>query len=161
MRLLNRTTRSVGLTAVGERLLSRLRPVLDDYEGALESINDFRDRPCGLLRLTVLPPASEFILAPVLGRFLAQYCDIKLEILAEPALQDIVAERFDADGRLAGNVVAGVERNDLFLEELRHFLACLRGEARPLVSVQEGVQSLKIAMAAHQSLENWTVEHLA
>jgi DNA-binding transcriptional LysR family regulator len=96
VRLLNRTTRSVGLTAVGERLLSRLRPVLDDYEGALESINDFRDRPCGLLRLTVLPPASEFVLAPVLGRFLKQYSDIKLEILAEPALQDIVAQRFDA-----------------------------------------------------------------
>ena len=57
VRLLNRTTRSVGLTAVGERLLTRLRPVLDDYESALESINDFRDRPCGGLRLTVPPPA--------------------------------------------------------------------------------------------------------
>lgn len=104
VRLLNRTTRSVGLTAVGERLLTRLRPVLDDYEGALESINDFRDRPCGLLRLTVLPPASEFMLAPVLGQFLAQYRDIKLEVLAEPALQDIVAERFDAGIRAGQRV---------------------------------------------------------
>jgi DNA-binding transcriptional LysR family regulator len=104
VRLLNRTTRSVGLTAVGERLLKRLRPVLDDYEGALESINDFRDRPCGLLRLTVVPPASEFVLAPLLGRFLAQYSDIKLEVLAEPALQDIVAERFDAGIRVGQRV---------------------------------------------------------
>jgi DNA-binding transcriptional LysR family regulator len=104
VRLLNRTTRSVGLTSVGERLLGRLRPVLDDYEGALESINDFRDRPCGLLRLTVLPPASEFMLAPVLGRFLAQYSDIKLEVLAEPALQDIVAQRFDAGIRVGQRV---------------------------------------------------------
>jgi DNA-binding transcriptional LysR family regulator len=104
VRLLNRTTRSVGLTAVGERLLGRLRPVLDDYEGALESINDFRDSPCGLLRLTVLPPASEFMLAPVLGHFLAQYPDIKLEVLAEPQLQDIVAERFDAGIRVGQRV---------------------------------------------------------
>jgi len=104
VRLLNRTTRSVNLTAVGERLLSRLRPVLDDYEKALESVNDFRDRPCGLLRLTVVPPASEFLLGPVLARFLEHYPDIKLEVLAEPALQDIVAERFDAGIRVGQRV---------------------------------------------------------
>ncbi len=104
VRLLNRTTRSVGLTAVGERLLDRLRPVLDDYDKALESINDFRDRPCGLLRLTVLPPASEFLLAPLLARFLAQYRDVRMEVLAETALQDIVAERFDAGIRMGQRV---------------------------------------------------------
>jgi DNA-binding transcriptional LysR family regulator len=104
VRLLNRTTRSVNLTAVGERLLAQLRPVLDDYERALESVNDFRDRPCGLLRLTVLPPASEFLLAPILARFLEQYPDIKIEVLAEPALQDIVAERFDAGIRVGQRV---------------------------------------------------------
>ncbi len=96
VRLLNRTTRSVSLTPVGERLLGQLRPVLDDYEAAIESINDFRDRPCGLIRLTVPPPASEFLLAPVLARFLAQYPEIKIEISADAALTDIVAERFDA-----------------------------------------------------------------
>src|SRR5215510_11480455 len=104
VRLLNRTTRSVNLTAVGERLLARLRPVLDDYEKALESVNDFRDRPCGLLRLTVVPPASEFVLGPLLGRFLEQYPDVKFEVLAEPVLQDIVAERFDAGIRLGQRV---------------------------------------------------------
>ena len=104
VRLLNRTTRSVNLTAVGERLLSRLRPVLDDYEKALESVNDFRDRPCGLLRLTVVPPASEFLLGPVLARFLEGYPDVKLEVLAEPALQDIVAQRFDAGIRVGQRV---------------------------------------------------------
>src|SRR6185437_3379763 len=67
VRLLNRTTRSVSLSAVGERLLSRLRPVLDDYTAALESVNAFRDRPCGMLRLTVLPPAAEFLIAPMLA----------------------------------------------------------------------------------------------
>src|ERR1051325_8338649 len=77
VRLLNRTTRSVSVTPVGERLLSRLRPVLDDYESALESLNDFRDRPCGVLRITVPPPATEFLLAPVLAEFLKQYSEIR------------------------------------------------------------------------------------
>jgi DNA-binding transcriptional LysR family regulator len=96
VRLLNRTTRSVSLSPVGERLLGRLRPVLDDYEGALESINAFRDTPCGGLRLTVPPPAAEFILAPVLPRFLAQYPDVRVEVSVDSTLTDIVAERFDA-----------------------------------------------------------------
>jgi DNA-binding transcriptional LysR family regulator len=47
VRLLNRTTRSVALTEAGERLLARLRPVLDDYEAAIDSVNSFRDRPAG------------------------------------------------------------------------------------------------------------------
>jgi len=104
VRLLNRTTRSVSLSAVGERLLSRLRPVLDDYTAALESVNAFRDRPCGMLRLTVLPPAAEFLIAPMLARFLAAYPDIRVEILAEAALTDIVSERFDAGIRVGERV---------------------------------------------------------
>jgi DNA-binding transcriptional LysR family regulator len=78
--------------------------VLDDYDAAIESVNDFRDRPCGALRLTVPPPAAEFLLAPVLARFLEQYKDIRLEISSEAALQDIVAERFDAGIRVGQRV---------------------------------------------------------
>ena len=53
VRLVERTTRSVAPTVAGEQLLERLRTVLDDYEAALESINDFRSKPAGTLRLTV------------------------------------------------------------------------------------------------------------
>jgi DNA-binding transcriptional LysR family regulator len=104
VRLLNRTTRSVGLTAVGERLLGRLKPVLHDYETALESVNDFRDIPCGGLRLTVPPPAAESLLAPVLAVFLERYPDIRIEISADAARRDIVAERFDAGIRFGQRV---------------------------------------------------------
>ena len=104
VRLLNRTTRSVSVTPVGERLLSRLRPVLDDYESALESLNDFRDRPCGVLRITVPPPATEFLLAPVLAEFLKQYSEIRLEVSSDALRQDIVAERFDAGIRAGRRV---------------------------------------------------------
>src|SRR6202008_1339146 len=58
VRLLSRTTRSVAPTAAGERLLTRLRPLLDDFASALDSINAFRDKPAGLLRLTVPPPSA-------------------------------------------------------------------------------------------------------
>ena len=83
----------------GERLLARLRPLLDDFDTVLESINAFRDKPAGLLRLTVLPPAANLMLAPLLSRFLAQYPAIDMEIFVNAALTDIVAGRFDAGMR--------------------------------------------------------------
>ena len=96
VRLVERTTRSVAATAAGERLLARLRPVLDDYQAALDSLNDFRAKPTGTLRLTVPPPAAEFLLAPVITQFLKAYPEIKLDISVDAALTDIVAERYDA-----------------------------------------------------------------
>jgi predicted dehydrogenase len=47
----------------------------------------------------------------------------------------------------------GHERNQLFLDELQHFLACLRGEARPVVPLGDAVQSLRMAMAVKTSME--------
>jgi DNA-binding transcriptional LysR family regulator len=71
VRLLNRTTRSVALTEAGERLLARLRPVLDDYEAAIDSVNGFRDKPAGLIRLTMPPVPATWLVRPSLPRFLA------------------------------------------------------------------------------------------
>jgi DNA-binding transcriptional LysR family regulator len=104
VRLLNRTTRSVAPTVAGERLLAQIRPLLDDFGAVLDSINAFRDKPAGLLRLTVPAPAASFMLAPLLSRFLAQYPAIDLEISVDAALTDIVAGRFDA-GMRAGDRV--------------------------------------------------------
>jgi DNA-binding transcriptional LysR family regulator len=96
VRLLNRTTRSVGPTEAGEQLLLRLRPVVDDYAAALESLNQFRDKPAGLLRLTVAPPVMPFLMEKLLGDFVTQYPDIRLEISVDSATVDIVARQFDA-----------------------------------------------------------------
>jgi len=71
VRLLNRTTRSVGLTQVGERLLARLRPRLDSFQAAVEPSMRFATKPSGQLRLTVPRPAARTLIAPILGRFLA------------------------------------------------------------------------------------------
>jgi DNA-binding transcriptional LysR family regulator len=110
VRLVERTTRSVAATAAGERLIERLRPVLDEYQAALESTNEFRDRPTGTLRLNVAPPAVDLVLTPLVPRFLALYPEITLEVFADAALADIVAGRFDAGirpgERLARDMIA-------------------------------------------------------
>jgi predicted dehydrogenase len=49
------------------------------------------------------------------------------------------------------------QRNQLFLDELAHFLACVRGEVQPLVTLEDGLQSLRMALAARKSLETGKV----
>ena len=104
VRLLNRTTRSVAPTEAGERLLERLRPLLADFAAAIDAVRAFRDKPAGLIRLTVPPPAASFVLAPVLQRFFAAYPDIRLDISVDNAMVDIVADRYDAGIRVSDNI---------------------------------------------------------
>jgi len=54
---------------------------------------------------------------------------------------------------------AGFNRNDMFLDELRHFLAALSGDACPLVNLHEAARSLRISLAADESLRKGTVVH--
>jgi DNA-binding transcriptional LysR family regulator len=103
LRLLNRTTRHVAPTPAGERLLARLRPVMEELESALEELNEYRDRPAGYLRLAMAPAASH-VLGPVLARFVGHYPDIKIEISADDGPVDIVSGRFDAGVQLGGHV---------------------------------------------------------
>jgi len=96
VRLVDRTTRSVAATTAGERLLSRLAPILDDYRQAFESLNDYRSRPSGIVRVTVAPPAADFVLAPLLSRFFLQFPEITLDLSIDRTFVDIVQGRFDA-----------------------------------------------------------------
>lgn len=96
IRLLNRTTRSVSPTEAGEMLLARLKPVMDDYEAAIDSINQFRDTPAGIVRLTVAPPAAHSVIAPRLKEFAALYPDIRFEVSVDVTNVDIVSSQFDA-----------------------------------------------------------------
>src|SRR3984957_1685533 len=101
VRLVERTTRSVAPTVAGERLLARLRPVLEDYRDAFDLVNDFRGKPAGTVRLTVAPPVASLGLVSNISRFLVAYPEISVEISADSSLTDIVAGRFDAGIRHA------------------------------------------------------------
>ena len=96
VRLLHRTTRSVSLTDAGLRLLEQLRPAIDQISGALESLNQQRQRPFGRLRIHATHIAAAAAIAPVWGRFASTYPDVHLEILVETRPIDIVASSFDA-----------------------------------------------------------------
>ncbi|MGO1077463.1 LysR family transcriptional regulator [Inquilinus sp. CA228] len=99
IRLLTRTTRSVGLTEAGERLLRTVAPRLEEIEAGLAAVSELRDKPAGTIRITAGDHAIRSILWPKLEKFLPRYPDIKVELVIDYGLTDIVAERYDAGVR--------------------------------------------------------------
>jgi DNA-binding transcriptional LysR family regulator len=106
VRLLNRTTRSVSLTAAGERMLAEVAPALERIGSAIEGANGFRDRPAGRVRLSVPRVAAALALIPALPSFLAAHPDVEVELSIDDAAVDIVAKGFDAGVRF-GELLAG------------------------------------------------------
>ena len=104
LRLLTRTTRSVAPTEVGERLLRTVGPRFDEIDAELAALSELREKPAGTIRITTVEYAAESILWPVLVKLLPQYPDIKVEIIVDYGLTDIVAERYDAGVRLGEQV---------------------------------------------------------
>lgn len=104
VRLFHRTTRSVSLSEAGERLWSRVGPALTDLFEATESVQEFRDKPVGHLRLGVSRPAFTSWLQPALAEFHAAYPEIRLELSFEDGFVDIVSLGLDAGVRLGDSV---------------------------------------------------------
>src|SRR2546426_241658 len=105
IRLLTRTTRSVAPTEAGERLLRTVAPRFEEIEAELDAVSELREKPAGTIRITATDYAADTILWPKLTKFLRQYPDIKVEIVIDYGLIDIVAQRYDAGVR-AGEQVA-------------------------------------------------------
>ena len=104
LRLLTRTTRRVAPTEVGERLLRTVGPRFDEIDAELAALSELREKPAGTIRITTVEYAADSILWPALVKLLPQYPDIKVEIIVDYGLTDIVAERYDAGVRLGEQV---------------------------------------------------------
>ena len=104
IRLLTRTTRSVAPTEAGDRVLSTVGPRFDEINAELAALSALREKPAGTIRITAGEHAAETILWPAIVNLLPDYPDIKIEIIVDYGLIDIVAERYDAGVRLGEQV---------------------------------------------------------
>jgi DNA-binding transcriptional LysR family regulator len=99
-RLLQRTTRRVGLTEAGQEMLHRITPALKELDQALDAIRQHADRPRGTLRLTMPNVVSQTIVGPMLSEFMARWPEVQLDIRVDNSLNDLIAEGLDAGIRL-------------------------------------------------------------
>src|SRR5437762_3562509 len=108
VRLLTRTTRSVSPTEAGERLLRNIGPRFEEIEAEVAAITELRNKPAGTIRIAATEYAADAILLPKLAKLLRDYPDIKVEIVIDYGLTDIVAQRFDAGVRSGEQVASGM-----------------------------------------------------
>lgn len=108
VRLLDRTTRRVGVTELGQQFLRGAQPGLEALAQAVEGIDEARDRPAGLLRLNVSRVAAELLLFPYLGEFAEAWPDITLEVVCDNRMVELVEGGFDAGIRLGESLAQDV-----------------------------------------------------
>lgn len=104
VRLLNRTSRSVTLTAAGEALQTAILQPFDQIGQALEVVNRFRDAPMGRVRLSVPSDAADHLIAPVMAMFVDRYPDVEIEVSVSNRMIDVIDSGFDAGIRFGGTV---------------------------------------------------------
>lgn len=104
VRLLNRTNRSVTLTAAGEELQAALTTPFEAIGEAVENLNRFRDAPAGRIRLNIPSHAADLLLGPVLPTFTDRYPDIQIDVAVTNRMIDVIEGGFDAGIRFGGTV---------------------------------------------------------
>jgi len=106
VRLFDRTTRSVALSAAGEQFVAQISPALAQIHTAIEDVDQHRDRPSGVLRINTSLGAARMILAPLVLEYLRRYPEMRVELVTETRLIDLVSEGFDAGFRLQESLPA-------------------------------------------------------
>lgn len=95
VRLFNRTTRSVALTDAGRRLIEQITPALGDIREALDAVRAQQGTPAGTLRINTFASAGREIIGPLVLECLRRFPQIRIDLVTEGNLVDIVAEGFD------------------------------------------------------------------
>ena len=95
VRLMNRTTRKLALTAEGDAYFSSARRILSDIEEAEAEVTRFSKSPKGLLRVNTGVAFGLHQLAPALPRFLERYPEIEIEINITDRVIDLLEEGAD------------------------------------------------------------------
>lgn len=96
VRLFERSTRSVALTPIGERLYERSLPAINDLEAAVLDLDEHRDTVNGTLRLSAPYTAGPSFLDELITRFASQYPDVKVELVYDDQKVDLVESQIDA-----------------------------------------------------------------
>ena len=105
VKLLNRTTRKVNLSADGAVYYERVVRLLDDLDDAETSLSSAATLPRGRLRVDVPSPLARMILLPALPAFHARYPDIQIDMGVSDRIVDLIGEKVDC-------VVRGGELTD-------------------------------------------------
>lgn len=101
VRLLERTTRTLRVTEVGAMLAERCSRLARDVEDAERAVADHSRAPRGVLRISAPQALAEFAIAPILADYLRRYADMRVDLLVDERVADLVRDGLDAAIRVA------------------------------------------------------------
>ncbi|MDQ0393424.1 LysR family transcriptional regulator [Labrys monachus] len=104
IRLLNRTTRSVGLTEAGSVLYDRVKPMMMAMDEAVLAVGAYQDEPKGVVRINLPSIAARIAILPRLQQFRLAYPQVRLDLAIDNDIADVVAQGFDAGVRIGGQI---------------------------------------------------------
>ncbi len=104
VRLFHRTTRSVNLTAAGERLLAQITTSVADIAEAIEAARGQAAQPSGTLRINTSVTAGHEILDTIIAKYLTRYPAMSVELVTDSRFVDIVLQGCDAGIRSRASV---------------------------------------------------------
>jgi len=99
-RLLNRTTRQVALTEIGQACYDRCRDLLSRFDELETAVQAQHSQPTGQLRISGPRVFGEDVLVPCVRTFCTRYREMRIDLVLEERLVDIVGEGFDLAVRI-------------------------------------------------------------
>lgn len=100
VRLLQRTTRKVGLTAAGEELLARAPALVGDVDDLLAGLSERSDRLSGLIRITAPVTFGALYIKGLVSRFAALHPDLRIDLHLDDRYVDLAARGIDLAFRI-------------------------------------------------------------
>ena len=95
VRLVQRTTRKLALTDIGEMYYQRCKGIVHDVLEAEKLVTDMQATPRGRLRITATVDLSTRWLGDIVASFLAQHPEINIELEATDEVVDLIEDGFD------------------------------------------------------------------
>src|SRR5262245_2558528 len=145
VRLLQRSTRKLSLTAEGRLFYERCTGPLRELESAQAAVKDKGRAPAGRLRVTSISPFGRAYLLPLLPAFSRRYPQIEIELQLDDAVSDMIAEGYDVGiraGEMRDSTMVAREIAPL------HFVVC----GAPSYLKQQGVPRRPDDPARHNCL---------
>ena len=99
-RLLQRTTRKVGLTPTGQELLIRASTLLDEFDDMLDTVSEESKGLTGLLRISAPVTFGEIYITRLLSRFSERHPGLSIDLRLTDSYVDLASDGFDLAFRI-------------------------------------------------------------
>ena len=155
VRLLQRTTRKLSLTEVGEAYLRHCQAMRESAQAAADTVAQVQTTPRGTIRVSCPVTLAQTVVAELMPRFLAQYPEVRIDMLVSNRAVNLVEEGIDVALRVR---FPPIEDSELAMRVLcdspRRLVACPELVAplpQPLAPADAGTRAAQVAYQAAET----------